>query len=373
MKNTFKEKIISDNIYEKRIKYWYFEEKKIINMSIYLPDSKTITTNQLSAIFNKTTATYKYFWFLGILDFVEKGKNEIYKEDLFLNMIVRAWHPISYFKLNFGIGDRLGTTIQKIKLDNKIPDLIDQQKLYLFLKQHVSTKEFAFLNKYVPYKFLTPWFETLPDKEIEELSQNYHKNCPYALYKHKVVINPRWTNYLTENNKILKEFCFWNLSTFLQQKNPNIPNVSSKIIPEFSRNPLMKQRNEFWKLTFEETGYINCIFTSKKLFWEENNFAIDHFIPYSFLAHDLIWNLIPIDKTFNSSKSNKLPDLNKYFEDFCYLQKTAFEIYKLKTPNGKYLEEYATIFHNDNFDRIKLKETLEPLIMIAHNNGFSIL
>ena len=107
--------------------------------------------------------------------------------------------------------------------------------------------------------------------------------------------------------------------------------------------------------------------------WEENNFAIDHFIPYSFLAHDLIWNLIPIDKTFNSSKSNKLPDLNKYFEDFCYLQKTAFEIYKLKTPNGKYLEEYATIFHNDNFDRIKLKETLEPLIMIAHNNGFSIL
>jgi hypothetical protein len=87
----------------------------------------------------------------------------------------------------------------------------------------------------------------------------------------------------------------------------------------------------------------------------------------------LIWNLIPIDKSFNSSKSNKLPDLTKYFDDFCNLQKTAFEIYKMNNPKGKYLEEYATIFQKDNFDRIKLKETLEPLITIAHNNGFSIL
>ena len=47
---------------------------------------------------------------------------------------------------------------------------------------------------------------------------------------------------------------------------------------------------------------------------------MEHFIPYSFVSHDLIWNLIPADKKFNNSKSDKLPSLNKYFEPFFILQ-----------------------------------------------------
>ncbi|WP_367268579.1 HNH endonuclease domain-containing protein [uncultured Pedobacter sp.] len=37
------------------------------------------------------------------------------------------------------------------------------------------------------------------------------------------------------------------------------------------------------------------------------SFAVEHFIPYAFVSHDLIWNLIPADPSFNSRKNNKLP------------------------------------------------------------------
>ena len=40
-----------------------------------------------------------------------------------------------------------------------------------------------------------------------------------------------------------------------------------------------------------------------KLIFEEKNFALDHFIPHAFVSHDLIWNLLPIEKRFNSIKS----------------------------------------------------------------------
>jgi len=40
------------------------------------------------------------------------------------------------------------------------------------------------------------------------------------------------------------------------------------------------------------------------------NFDIDHFIPWSFVTHDQLWNLAPIEKSLNSSKSNKLPGQN---------------------------------------------------------------
>uniref|UniRef100_UPI0040483A9D HNH endonuclease domain-containing protein n=1 Tax=Mariniflexile sp. TaxID=1979402 RepID=UPI0040483A9D len=55
----------------------------------------------------------------------------------------------------------------------------------------------------------------------------------------------------------------------------------------------------------DELGSVDCIYTGEKLI--KGNYAVEHFIPYSFVSHDLIWNLIPADKSFNSSKSNRLP------------------------------------------------------------------
>ena len=44
-------------------------------LSTYLPSSETLNTRHLNRVFDKTVATYKYYWFLGILDlFVKQGK-----------------------------------------------------------------------------------------------------------------------------------------------------------------------------------------------------------------------------------------------------------------------------------------------------------
>jgi hypothetical protein len=55
-----------------------------------------------------------------------------------------------------------------------------------------------------------------------------------------------------------------------------------------------KQTNEYWKIVFKELGFIECIFLGPNCILKE--FAIDHFIPHAFVSHDLIWNLIPIEK-----------------------------------------------------------------------------
>jgi len=88
----------------------------------------------------------------------------------------------------------------------------------------------------------------------------------------------------------------------------------------------------------------------------------------------LIWNLIPADKFFNSSKSDKLPPLEKYFNPFFALQKSAVEIVNKKSPKNKLLEDYLTIFPDlNNFTSEKFKERIQPLITIASNNGFEFL
>jgi hypothetical protein len=172
---------------------------------------------------------------------------------------------------------------------------------------------------------------------------------------------------------VLKDFCYWNLVIFLQAKNPSVPDIASKLIKPAVRNSLIKQRTQFWDIVIKELGAITCIYTGEKL--TVGNYAVEHFIPYSFVSHDLIWNLIPANKSFNSSKSDKLPSLEKYFKPFYTLQKTAVEIVKHKNPKNKLLEDYLTILPDldENFSFEKFKERIQPLITIASNNGFEFL
>ena len=87
----------------------------------------------------------------------------------------------------------------------------------------------------------------------------------------------------------------------------------------------------------------------------------------------LMWNLIPADGGFNSSKSDKLPPLDTYFDKFYDIQKIGFEIIKDKSKKNKFLEDYLSIFPNLAIEKAKYKEYLVPLFTIAHNNGFSYL
>ena len=89
----------------------------------------------------------------------------------------------------------------------------------------------------------------------------------------------------------------------------------------------------------------------------------------------MIWNLIPADKSFNSSKNDKLPPLEKYFNSFFALQETAIEIVRNKKPDSRLLEDYLTIFPDldKNFSKEKFRERIQPLITIASNNGFEFL
>lgn len=70
---------------------------------------------------------------------------------------------------------------------------------------------------------------------------------------------------------------------------------------------------------------------------------MEHFVPYSFVSHDQIWNLIPADNSFNITKSNILPPLEQYFESFYELQRLALDIYLHERPKEKLLEDYFAL------------------------------
>ncbi len=349
-----------------------------------LPQTKNLSTELLVSCFNNTVATYKFYWLLAVIEEVEHSATIIPKHRLFTKMVTNAWYTVNYFKLSFGKQDLIHDAVEKIKIYENLT--IDENRESLKSKIENSLdintrRELNHFDNNVPHRFLTPWFSKFPGEtdsqqknRIYESSQQFENNCLYALHKNEIVINPDWVLYLKSNAKLIKDFCYWNLAIFLQARNPNVPDIPNKLIKPAVRNSLTEQRNKYWKNVFLKENHVNCIFTNTKLSYEENNYALDHFVPHAFVSHDLIWNLIPIETQYNLYKSDKLPLIDIHFDKYYKLQKKAFEINKAINSKSKYIDEYLTIFPLlSDFSKQRFKEVIQPLITIAHNNGFPYL
>lgn len=351
--------------------------KKPYLSDMNLPYQPDLPIHLLAATFNKTSATYKFYWFLALLSKVENGLTTISKKDLFVEMVAHSWFTVNYFHVSFGKQDKLQYAIERIKAIEGLTIDANRDKIVQLLSSSTNKetiKELQYFNSEVPHRFLSPWFKADDMNLAYILSQSFTNNCLYALHKDYIEINPVWTSYLQRNARLLKDFCYWNLAMYLQTKNPNVPDIPNKLIKLPIRKGLNEQRKKYWDVVINELGSVDCIYTNKAL--HIGDYAVEHFIPYAFVSHDLIWNLIPADKSFNSTKSDRLPILNNHFTPFFNLQKVAIEIIGNKFPNSRFLEEYLTIFPDLNptyFNHDKFFEQIQPLVTIASNNGFEFL
>lgn len=345
-----------------------------------LPQNNKLPISALAGIFSNTTATYKFYWFVALLDIVVKErKTRIPFWEIIAGMVAESWYPIHYFKLSFGKSDSLFDKSLEIRKEFQISIEADKDKIKKQILDNLGeTKKFLkVFTLHVPYRFLSPWIKYTYDEDVVVKSQHLENDCLYAIYGDEIVINDNWVEYLTEHYTILRDFAFWNLTEFLQKRNPNVPDVPSKLIKPIQRDSLTKQRN-FWDTYIETVGSINCIYTGKQIFAKQ--YDLDHFVPWSFVSHNLLWNLIPANSSINSSKSNNLPPLEKYLHPFVHIQQKALKTMYAKNPSNTILEDYLIVY-DSVADLVNLSEpdfyivfrkTFSPMVQIAENMGFKI-
>ena len=90
-----------------------------------LPNSNGLPVNLLAACFNNTSATYKYYWFLSVLQSVENQNMTIPKKELFARMISNAWFTVNYFHVSFGKQDLIQDAVRIV---NKIENISIHEK-----------------------------------------------------------------------------------------------------------------------------------------------------------------------------------------------------------------------------------------------------
>jgi len=347
-----------------------------------LPIQKDISTFHLAQVFNNTSATYKFYWLISILEIhANKQEKQITFNEIITRMIANAWYPIHYFRLSFGMQDKLSDNIKEIQTLTNLPIDANKENIQKCLLSNTDKRVWNLINNFslnVPFRFLSPWITYTSDKDVIERSSVFQNECLYSITtfpEKAIILNEKWCDYLLSNYRILHDFCYWNLTMYLQLKNPNVPDLANKLVKPIIRNGLNSQR-AYWEIVFEQQNEIECIYTGKKL--NKNNYDLEHFIPWSFVSHDLQWNLLPSDKSINCSKSNKLPQLDLYLPKFVETQKTGLEIVFHSQPNNKRLEDFTMFGYSasdlaimplNNFKDLYYK-TMSPMVQIAENMGF---
>ena len=371
-------------------------------MQIHLPQSLEVDTRTFVKLmdYNTQSASYKPLWLAGILEEVIKGNRKMSFKTIACHMISKAWYPIVHCKLSFGSQDSLPKIIKTIqakydiKADEKIRVIYDT--IYCIEDKEIL-KQISVLYNMVPYRLLSPFYKISRQENFNKRMRELTSQDENAFYRFiedgkAIEIGQQWYSYLYNNQVIINAWIEYSLVYFLQKKNPNVPAIPLKLTPPDKRS--LGDAKKLWKYFGSMRGlndiYINKPFTEKNI-EQYGGLSIDHFIPWSFVLHDEIWNLTPSFKNINSSKNNALPNLKIYMRDFCNIQYQLFDFIRSDIHEGKQkqlmnklLEDYVHIMpsgYEDTYewyqigqDRFMdyLSNTVMPLYQIAYNQGYDI-
>lgn len=108
--------------------------------------------------------------------------------------------------------------------------------------------------------------------------------CPQCK---KEDLHPIWAEYFHSHLGLIKAWASWHYLQYMQSCNPNVPAVATKLFAPDERASLAAP-TKFWRLVLAKQP-MNCIYSKQTI--DIDSFALDHFVPWSFVVHNRSWNL----------------------------------------------------------------------------------
>lgn len=335
-----------------------------------LPKSEQLNIASLSRLFDNKAECYKLFWFQAILNHVCKGQQEIRFEDLIDHMIASAWYMVTEYHLNLGPRDKLEEAVNYISRRTAMLPNVKQQEILDWLRSCTDGAVIRYkrsLTLNVPYRLQAPFLTEFRGDtwncgtrelagRINQQQQLMYYFLDYAGLDTRIRIVPEWMEYLLQNQEILRGWIQYHMILYLQRRNPSVPGISDKLYPPQERK--LEKVKKYWKL-LSTLAPIREIYGENRL--ASDNISIDHFVPWSYVAHDEFWNLHPTTRAINSSKSNHLPRWEIYFPRFADLGLLSYQmIWKYEAVRSEFLKCAREHLNNPEIRHRLYREGLEP-------------
>ncbi|MCR4666956.1 MAG: hypothetical protein K5657_06645 [Desulfovibrio sp.] len=290
---------------------------------------------------------YKFYWLEALVRLVSEGKERLTFDEITDEMIANAWYSVVEFRIHLSgtmngeVRDALERAVWSLKkisnLSSRASKLDIKDALQTYREKICSDK--MQLVKMVPYRALSGFFvRTGPErtppwgasKKIIEFTEWYNRNIgslPYVFgvgtkLNREIRFHSEWAEMIRDNAVSILGWIQFEKLRWLQNNNIDVPGLVYKLgSPDEGIRKLTCVRN-LWDAVLEECR-IRDVF--KDGYIDRKRYDVDHFVPWSFVMHDEIWNLMPMDSSLNSSKSNKLPRWDPFFKRFAENQHLLYQ------------------------------------------------
>ena len=308
----------------------------------------TLNIEGFSRMMNDPSYCYKFYWLEAIVKLISEDKKEATYDEIINEMIANAWYSVVEFHIHlsgiWGNGDVKDSLENAVKKLHELTDLKSnaskveiKNKIKEFDKE--LHKEKITLTQNVPYKALSGFANRGSEKidlnssagrMMAYYNRINHMECllPYTFgeqkgLERKIIFNDAWIQMIQENMVSILGWIQYEKLRWLQNNNPEVPGLVYKLAPLDEKMRKLGHVRKLWEGILDTTNVVD-VFKDEPI--KKEAYDVDHFIPWSFVMNDELWNLMPMDSSLNSVKSNKLPQWDKFFIRFAQNQYTMYEL-----------------------------------------------
>ena len=307
----------------------------------------TLDIEGFSQMMKDPSFCYKFYWLEAIVKLISEGVTETTFDAIIDEMIANAWYSVREFHIHLsGVQNNgdvrdgleravllltelsdLSANASKVEIKNEIKKYNRDLKVY---KEQ--------LTNMVPYRALAGFFAKSGDvvdwgstvrmtAYIKQFSE-HRILLPYTFgessrLKKQVYFNSEWVKMIQDNTVSILGWIQYEKVKWLQNNNPEVPGLVYKLAPLDEKMRKLGRVRKLWNGIIELTE-VRDVFIDDPI--NRREYDVDHFVPWSFVMNDELWNLMPMDSSLNSVKSNRLPLWDLYFERFAWNQYLMYEL-----------------------------------------------
>lgn len=367
----------------------------------------TLDIESFSLMMKDPSYCYKFYWLEAIVKLISEGTRETTFNDVIDEMICNAWYSVREFHIHLSgisaegqVRDGLERVILRLTALTGLPANASRVEIKnAIIQNEKEVKVFKEqLTNMVPYRALAGFFnrsnETVDWGSLRRLTayiERINKSVvllPYILgseskLEKKIYFQDAWIDMIQDQTVPILGWIQYEKVKWLQNNNPEVPGLIYKLAPMDEK---MRKLNHVRKLWTEilRMNEIRDVFTGESI--RDKQYDVDHFIPWSFVMNDELWNLMPMDSALNSSKSNRLPKWDPYFERFAQNQYMMYCLIHKKPGIRKLYEAcYRDNLHSlwasqelyrEGNSQIEfyniLEKNMQPIYDSARRQGYAI-
>lgn len=173
---------------------------------------------------------------------------------------------------------------QKYNIIDPIPfeSLSDDKKQYITHQVKIKCKKYVVGALY---------------EDTNRLFYSFSKNEEW------LQINPCMYEFLCKHKSVVEKINYYEWARFLEKVNDD--GTAVKLFEKIEECAKRHDLSVFRAILYDEFESRNCFYCGKSL--RKDNIDVDHFIPWTFIKDDNLWNMVLACSTCNRKKQDKLP------------------------------------------------------------------